>query len=462
MRVVFSTVGIAWLGLALSGMAGADEYTGGEYLSAGTYGTDFAGLADDPAEAAVATPETADLQPAAVAGGACRSCCPTARCGSACSSCAADKPWKLPQPGFTKNLGIMVGGWLDQGITFSNQNAASGFNGPIGLNDLDGEYQMNQLWLYLTRPADNGGCGWALGGHVDMLLGTDWRFGINHGLENRINGFNRQTYGMVLPQAYLEVAYNDLSVKLGHFAGILDYEAVPTIANPFYSHSYCYAYTVPQLVVGVLADYKLNDRMSVQGGFHRGWMQFEDTNHDLDFMGGVKWNSCDKRTSLAYAISTGAQDAAGAHNRFVYSLVAKRQISEQLQYVAVHNLGFEDDGAPGGDDAEWYGLNQYLLYTINPRWSANMRFEWLRDDDGARIAGPGNIPGVRAFTGNNYAGDFYELTCGLSWRPSANLTVRPEVRWDWYEGLAGQTGLPFDDGASDDQFTFGVDAILTF
>ena len=91
---------------------------------------------------------------------------------------------------------------------------------------------MNQLWLYLDRPAKTDGCGFAWGGHVDMIYGTDWRFGINTGLEDHINGFDYQTYGLVIPQAYLEFAFNNLSVKLGHFAGILDYEAVPCAAEP--------------------------------------------------------------------------------------------------------------------------------------------------------------------------------------------------------------------------------------
>ena len=71
----------------------------------------------------------------------------------------------------------------------------------------------------------------AIGGHVDLLFGTDWRFGVNHGLEDRINSFSDQDYGMVIPQAYMEVAFNNLSVKLGHFAAILDYEVIPAPMN---------------------------------------------------------------------------------------------------------------------------------------------------------------------------------------------------------------------------------------
>jgi hypothetical protein len=400
-------------------------------------------------------------------------CCPSP-CGCGCSSCCIpDEPWKMPQPCILQKMGFMIGGWVQQGVTFNQHNPADGFNGVIGTNDWDDRYQLNQVWLWLHRPADNGGCGWAVGGHVDLIYGTDFRFGVNHGLEDRINGAD-QDYGLVIPQAYFEVAYNKLSVKLGHMAAILDYEVVPAIGNPFYSHSYSYAYTVPQLVTGVLADYKLTDQLSIQAGTHRGWFMFEDLNGNWDFMGGIKWQSCDEKTSIAWATSVGPQDPGlapdwngipGDQDRFVYSLVVQQQVTEKLKWVGVHNLGIEQN-SPFGQDAEWYGLNQYLLYTINPCWQANMRFEILRDDDGMKVAGPGNyVPlSIAANDSNFHVGDFVALTLGLNWRPTPNWLVRPEVRWDWFDldGPVGPAGLPFDAGDKDEQFTFAVDAVVTF
>lgn len=392
-------------------------------------------------------------------------CC--ADCGGGWFACNPREPWKLPQPCFLQQHKTVLGGWLQQGITFNDHNPADGFNGPVATNDLANEYQMNQMWLYLHRPADNAGCGFAWGGHIDIMYGTDGRFGINKGLEDRIYGFNNETYGIVIPQFYLELAYSDLSVKLGHFAGILDYEAVPGPMNPFYSHSYSYGYTVPQLVTGFLADYKLTDQLSLQGGMHRGWMQFEDFNDAWDVMAGIQWQSCDRKTELRYALSSGKQSFPfDDDNRFVSSIVFQHQVTEPLRYVLIQNLGVESDPLGNGADAQWYGLNQYLLYTINRCWAANLRVEWMRDDDGVRIAGPGNIPGIRAWDGAGYAGNFYEMTLGMNWRPTGNWLIRPEVRWDWYDGPAsfvpGKPALPFDAGDSDQQTTFAVDAILTF
>ncbi len=377
----------------------------------------------------------------------------------------APQPWKMPQPRVLANHGIMMGGWLQQGITLNAQVPRDRFNGPVATNDRHAEWQMNQAWLYFVKPIDNGGDGWDLGGRLDVIYGSDARFGVNWGLENRINGED-QPYGLVIPQMYAEVAYNDLSVKLGHFAGILSYEQVPAVANFFYSHSYAMGMTEPLLVTGALANYNLTDQWSVQAGFHRGWMMWEDLNNDVDFMGGVKWVSMDKGTSISYSVSIGPQDpVVGNQDRFASSLLIQHALSEKLQYVMQHNLGFENNGDPrSNEDAEWYGLNQYLFYTLNEKWRAGFRFEWLRDDDGL-FYGAGNVPGNgRAWSGGpGFSGDWFELSWGLNYRPCPNMVVRPELRYDWYNGTRDVKGdLPFDDGNRSYQFTIGADMIITF
>lgn len=419
--------------------------------------------ATSPSDVLPAVPEPAVVEP--VPDAAYGEIAPGAAMGGAAPAAgpAPPTPWTLPQPYLLQRLGVKVGGWLEQGITFNSEDPADGFNGPLFTNDWDREYQMNQLWLFFDRPADNDGYGMALGGHIDLIYGSDWRFGIQDGLED---GFQNpaDSYGLVFPQIYFEVALNRLSLKLGHFAGILSYEVVPAPMNPFYSHALEYA-AVPELVTGLLGDYKLTDQLSVQAGFHRGWMQWEDRNNELDFMAGVKWNSSSDRTSIAYAISAGPQDPLGIHDIFVSSLVLKHQLTDRFQYVLVHNLGTIANLPPQGQDGEWYGLNQYFLYSISPQLSANLRFEWFRDDDGGIIRGLGTV-GRRGWAGAGYAGDFYELTMGVTWRLRPNVMLRPEVRWDWYEGQPSALvpGLPFpyDAGAKDEQFTYGADLILTY
>ncbi len=120
---------------------------------------------------------------------------------------------------------------------------------------------------------------------------------------------------------------------------------------------------------------------------------------------------------------------------------------------------------PAASGFGWYGVCQWLTYKINDKWSAGMRAEWVRDDDGSRIGGLGNYIGSdKGWLGlPGFAGNFYDISLGLNYRPCPNLVLRPEVRWDWYEGTTNLAGeLPFDNGNDDDQFLVATDMIFTF
>ena len=48
----------------------------------------------------------------------------------------------------------------------------------------------------------------------------------------------------------------------------------------------------------------------------------------------------------------------------------------------------------------------------------------------------------------------------MNWTPSSNVIVRPEIRYDWFDG--GVARQPFGDGQNDHQFLIGLDAIVRF
>ena len=88
-----------------------------------------------------------------------------------------------------------------------------------------------------------------------------------------------------------------------------------------------------------------------------------------------------------------------------------------------------------------------VSYDLTPSVKLGGRFEWFRDDDGVRLglsrpSNPNNNP---------FVGDMYSLSLGVNWMPCCDVTLRPEVRWDWFEG----TGAPFNDGADTDEHGIG-------
>ena len=393
-----------------------------------------------------------------------------APCDSAC------QPWRLCHHG---DGCWNLYGWADAGVTANSRFNDSRYNGVTTFNDRH-EGMLNQFYAVMERTICTGGCGWDFGGRVDLLYGTDYIFTQALGLEldpDGSPGWNGSPfYGLAMPQAYGEVGYGNLSTKIGHFYTPMGYESVMAPNNFFYSHAYTMQYGRPQTHTGALATYRLGPNASLIGGLVNGWDAFDRVSDPLAYIGGFTWNSGD-RLSLAFTVITGMEptlvNSLGAGDftpRHMYSFVANYQINDCWTYVFQHDLGHQDDAAalvandPAigvNPHAEWYGINQYLFRQINDCWSAGFRFEWFRDDDGVRVTGLRPDAGHPLFAvPGRFAGDFYEMTAGLNWKPNNNIVVRPELRYDWYDGINLNGIEPFSDGNRDDQFLAAVDVIV--
>lgn len=415
-------------------------------------------LPDDPAYAPA--PDRAPLRPLPDAGlcaGACRSC---ESC--ACSQCAAcDEPWRLPQPCLFQRWRMTLGGWVDAGASVVGNRPVDRYNGVVTFNDRDGEPQMNQLWWYMERATSTEDHCWDLGGRVDFLYGTDARFTqALDGLEADWDQTER-FYQVALPQFYVDVAYGDWLLRAGHFFTILGYEVVQATGNFFYSHAYTRQYGEPFTHTGLLVTRRLGDHWKISAGAHRGNDQFDDTDGKdaMNFLGGITWTADENLASLAFAISA-TEQGPQVHQQ-IYSVVGTLQVTENLLYVVQHDYGQTFDRGTLAM-AEWYGVNQYLFYELSECWKAGLRFEWFRDDNGSRVTGLGDGNRNKGPVDGYYAGNFYEVTAGLNWTPQANVRIRPELRWDWFDSGNFPSNGPYDAGDRKSQFLFGCDVVVTY
>jgi len=370
------------------------------------------------------------------------------------SSCCG--PWRL-MPDWPACF--TATGWLAGGGAANADRPASRFNGPLTFADRH-EMMANQAYAVIERQAD-GSQGLDIGARLDLLYGTDHYFTQGVGLETDRTGApkwnNHRFYGLAMPQAYLDFAYGDWSVKVGHFYSFLGNDSVMAPNNFFHTQSYARQYAEPFTFTGVLSTYRLTDRLTLLSGIHSGWDVFDRYTERAAYMGGWRWTGPDGLFTLAFGVTSGHElnPADFYGNRTLYTLVATMQLTDRLRYVLQHDHGWQRDYFAAGVDAEWYGLNQSLFYEINDCWAWGTRFEWFRDDDGARVTG---VRPTNPIAGLSYAGNFYEVGTGLNWFPTHNLTIRPEIRWDWFDGV----GLPFDDGAKDNQFVGAFDIILAW
>jgi len=373
------------------------------------------------------------------------------------------KPWTLPQPCFLSEHNIKLDGWIQQGVNFNFHGTE--WNGVVPFDDFSG-YQLNQLWFFLDRATDTSKCDWDWGGHVDVCFGTDPRFFKDVvGLEASWDETGR--YQLALPQFYFDLAHDDWVFRFGHFVTLLSYEVIQSPQNFFYSHSYQFTYAVPFTHTGALAIKKFGEdkEWSVTAGITEGNDVF--SGGTANFLGGVAYTQKDGKSSLAFNITTGDSASAGpGEQQTIYSLVAMKKLNDcpagegQLKYVIEHDLGTQSGAISG----QWYGIGNYLLYDIDKKWSAGMRAEWFRDNNGIRVADPYAPSPVSVVNGGSFAGNFYEFTWGLNWKPNLNTTVRPEIRYDWYQGppSPGVNPLPFGNGNHDDQGMMACDLIFTY
>lgn len=355
-------------------------------------------------------------------------------------------------------------GWIDAGVIWNTQDPASRFNGPYNAVDRSNEPMLNQLYFIGEKKLAQNGM--SLGGRFDLMFGEDFFLAESIGMEKRPDGtphWNSEYYGLALPQAFVSIGNERTNLQVGHFYSVVGYEGVMAPDNFFYSKAYSYQFAGPFTHWGVQGNMKLNPSWNLQLGLHNGWDALDRVSDSVGFVGKIRYDNQATGLWSSFAITTGREfnNSAGLAitddftNRTRFSWLVGMPIRCKNEYVLHFWSGTQDQGALGGERADWYGIDQYFYHTINRCWKAAARLEWFRDDDGTRVGlNRANNPNVAPFVGN-----FYSISLGLNYRRSQNLVFRPDIRFDWFSGGPNN---PFDDGTKDSQTMLGFDAILSF
>ena len=373
-------------------------------------------------------------------------------------------------------------GWVQAGVQVNNHGTKNGYDpaepdGPCnrGLDAFSGntylymtgqptDLHVNQVWLGIGKAIKaETGCDW--GFQADMVFGTDAKYGQSFGEQAFDYGWGTGDYYWSIPQLFAEFGNKEVKIRVGKFASTMVHEVLPAPHSFFYTHAYC-CYNTPLTLTGATAEFNIDDRWTLTGGWTSGAINtFENRFEDNGLLAAVVYRVSDG-VSLSYSFYYGnvnglnkQADAGTRYNRFydrgeeyVHAFIYRWKINHRWFYLIESILTHADyKYRPGDYSTRSYGLNQHLIYTINKRWRAGLRFEWSRAE--------GTLFDLPPLTGGE-GGDLYALTLGLNWDPNAWFNLRPELRFDW---SAYDNGFkPFDNRRAAEQISIGFAATVKF
>ena len=348
-----------------------------------------------------------------------------------------------------------------RGFTNGNFTASSktGNNLPMAMNYLGNQFQLEQNTLIMEKAIDTSSDQFNWGAKIYAILpGTDYRFTAMNNLADsqaRMNNGMPNTYGVDIPEFFLEgyVPEFKTSIKGGRFATIICNELIDPTGNRLVSRALTFMNN-PFTHVGLLATTNLSDNWTMFNGITAGNDVFFGPASGPQYLGGLRWDSTDKDTAIAFNTTLGSaqynQSLNTANLYDVFEVYLSHNFAEKWNYTLdimyslqnnINGVYMDRDGInsrPYQGNASWYGFMNYLTYTFTDDLAGTFRFEVFDDNKGVRTG---------------YEGIYTTYTLGAVYKFTEGLWLRPEFRYD-YNGTSqayqGSNGL----------FTAAADFIL--
>lgn len=271
-----------------------------------------------------------------------------------------------------------------------------------------------------------------------------------------------------------------ISLMAGVFGLAMGYEIPPNVRfarNPFASKTYAFV-SEPSTGAGVLASSRVYQGdlgiLGIEMGVVQGWNNLRDNNSDKSLTGALRWRTADMNTWIDYEFIVGNEqnddfsDVQAPPSRIVspsnqlkqqHSLNGWHQFDQHWSMGAEVVYGHQSgDGkastidivnGPGFDGASWWGANAVLTYQILPELSWSLRGEHFSDPEGFIL-----------FPTTTARGDFNAVTTGFRYDVNKNLSLRPELRYDWFE--AREHDSPYGNGRDRNRLSTMIEALYYF
>ncbi len=366
-----------------------------------------------------------------------------------------------------------ISGWIDSGITFNPDSPQDNQNFGRIFDDRANEPLLNQVVINFERALAPklGEFDW--GFKLQFMYGSDARFIHSLGLFDDTAATSILQPDLV--EAYLNLHFpviteGGLDLKLGKFVTLEGAETIDPHTNFFYSHTYIFSFGIPFNHTGALATWHATSHLNLVAGLTRGVNTSVDDNNDsIAFHGGIGLDLNEGKIVVSAATHIGPETPNNNHDqRYLNTITTTWKITDKL--TSITDLNYAHDA---GADADAYGVAQYFTYAINSWLTAGVRGEIFRDDKGFYVVSFANDhdpmrtlegePTIDPRTVGGGKTTYGAVTLGLNIKPTvpkaaASLAIRPELRFD--SALNGTH--PFNDSSQLNQFTAGIDVIISF
>ena len=372
---------------------------------------------------------------------------------------------------------LQIYGWIQNSFTANPSFPSDGINFGVTPNYASNDWRGNQYYTVFEVPLVQDDT-INFGGRLDFLFGHDAAFNKMRGVFDGAFG-PTQFAAIDLAQFYAEVhlpvlTEGGLDVKFGRWYTLHGYEVVPAVGRPLLSVPYMFTFGQPFTHWGLMTTWNVNDNLVIYNGSPQGWDRFQNENARYGYMGGFSYTGMEGKLNLTFiysrnsnvfprffntqieggpAVALQANDAFTNDRLNLWTTVLSYQWNDKLTQVLETDQALEE-GLPlqattGGvptlsrsGNANWYSFGNWFLYEFGEQLTGVWRSEVFWDIDGVRTG---------------FADRFYEMTLGMIYKPTPNLWIRPEARYDW-----SQFSSPYNGGVSDSQFTYGFDIILLY
>jgi hypothetical protein len=356
-----------------------------------------------------------------------------------------------------------ISGWFESSFT-------AGTDGrnqlPLSFNYLADEPVLQQAWLRIEQAVvTTGTTEPTFGYRTDWLLGTDYRFTLPRGIFNQqLTAHDGQpaTYGIdpvaFYVEAYVPTIASGLDLKIGRFFAPFGIESIEAVSNPLLSHSYTFTNGPPFTNTGLLATLTVTPVWQVQAGLVLGSDIFINPADEATAIVSVQWTQPGNQNIVKWTslFDSGRYNVARQQNNFndldiVWQHVlaagvggaSTPRISYNAELLMGYETGLPDETTLNGQlvhigTATFAGLANYLNIALSPRLVTTVRLEAFDDPQGTRTdTAPGATPA-------DSKGLYTAATLGLTFKPTREIMIQPEVRGD-YNGESrpfdGQHGL---------------------